>query len=754
MKVQVYLLESNREYDILYTYLAPTASFRDVLPVRGTFVQVPFGPQNKPREAVVWDCCASDTEAHAAAYRLKTILQIEPDTPPLNARELDLCLALQKQYLCTFGDAVRCVRPYRGKRQDVGVSVQFVALCQAPEAVRQAIDGGVYRQIGQIRILEILLEQGEAMPKEQLLAAAGCSDSGIKTLVKKGVVRVDVQKVDRGADDVLLPSHELQLPVYAKHPLNDAQQAAFQAVRTAIEREIPGTFLLHGVTGSGKTEVYMQLIHWVVNRGGHTVMLVPEISLTPQLLSLFTARFGHQVAVLHSRLTDAQRRREWGRIQRGEVHIVVGARSAVFAPFAQVDLMILDEVHDSSYRAEEAGLKYHAKEVAEIRCRAKGVVLCGSATPDVSMVYAAKQGRIGYLPLPERVRHLPLPTVSLVDMREEARAAGCVPIFSRELIARMKENYRQGLQTLLFVGRRGYSSGLLCRECGRSMKCRKCNVAMTYHASGKRLICHYCGNTVQAPTSCPACGSTYLEYRGIGTERVQQELQRLFPGAQVLRMDADTTAKKDGHARILKTFAEDRVPFMVGTQMITKGHDFPGVTLVGVLHTDGLLNAPDYRSGERAFQLLTQVSGRAGRGDYPGHVVIQAYDVDHYAITAAQHHDYGEFYQNEIVIRENLWYPPYCTVCSLQLQCEDDRAGFVAWKEAVAMLRNLLPQLTLQGPVEVWGPSRAPVPKVNGLYRWVIHIKAQDRADAVLLLQTWLPQKKLANKMRLTYTFE
>ena len=286
------------------------------------------------------------------------------------------------------------------------------------------------------------------------------------------------------------------------------------------------------------------------------------------------------------------------------------------------------------------------------------------------------------------------------------------------------------------------------------MKCSKCNVPMTYHATGKRLICHYCGNTVQAPTRCPACNSPYLEYRGTGTERIEQELKRLFPEAKVLRMDADTTAKKDGHGKILKEFANGDVPFLVGTQMITKGHDFPGVTLVGVLNTDGILNTPEYRASERAFQLLTQVAGRAGRGDVPGHVVIQAYDIDNYAISAAQNHNYTEFYRNEIVIRQNLWYPPYCTICSLQLTCEDDKAGFLCWKQAKEQLQSMKESVDFLGDVEVWGPSRAPVPKVNGQYRWLINIKASYREDAVSLLKAWLPVKKLGGKMRLTYTFE
>ncbi len=752
MKVQVYLLESNREYDILYTYLAPSTPETAVPLVRGTFVWVPFGPKNTPREAVVWDIVA---ECHdGKPYKLKSMLYVDPDTPPLNDRELALCLDLQTHYMCTFGDAVRVVRPYRGKKNKLGSQIRYAELCQGEETLREKLNAGTFRNIGQIRMVEILLEQHEAMPCEQLASLAGCSVSVVKTLEKKGVLRIFRQRVDRDAAQSLLPDLNQQMPVYAPHTLNAKQQNAYDRICRAMEAGETGTFLLHGVTGSGKTEVYMQLIAHIAMQGGNVIMLVPEISLTPQLLSLFTVRFGSRVAVLHSRLTDAQRVREWHRIERGEVNIVVGARSAVFAPFREIDLVILDEAHDASYKAEEAGLKYHAKEVAEIRCAKAGIVLLGSATPDVSTRYQAEAGTIEYLHLPKRVGERPLPTVHLVDMREETRASGCVPIFSRELIARMRANYEAGLQTLLFVGRRGYSSGLFCRECGRTMKCGKCNIPMTYHASGKRLICHYCGNTVQAPTQCPACNSPYLEYRGIGTERIEQELYRLFPEAKILRMDADTTAKKDGHGKILKEFAKGDVPFLVGTQMITKGHDFPGVTLVGVLNTDGILNAPEYRATERAFQLLTQVSGRAGRGAVPGHVVIQAYDMDNYAISATLHHDYEEFYQNEIVIRKNLWYPPYCTICSLHLTCEDDRKGFLCWKQEKARLDTIRASMDFIGEVEVWGPSRAPMPKVNGQYRWLINIKASDREDAVSLLRAWLPVKKLGGKMRLTYTFE
>ena len=753
MKVQVYLLESNREYDILYTYLAPSPSETDVPLVRGTFVWVPFGSQNKPKEAVVWE--TESNEPTQTRYQIKTISEVDGETLPLTKEEVDLCQRLQAHYLCTLGDAIRCVRPYRGKKNEVGREVLFCKLNQPEADVRNALDQGLFRNIGQIRILEILLTQKEPMPLNQLLSDAGCgSRSPVHTLEKKGILTTFLQRTDALESKQALPGKDLQLPTYAQHVLNEAQQRAFDQVDAAIAQGNPATFLLHGVTGSGKTEVYMQLIRRVVETGGNVIMLVPEISLTPQLLSLFTARFGNRIAVLHSRLTEAQRLREWHRIERGDVQIVVGARSGVFAPFLKVDLVILDEFHDHSYQADDAGMKYHAKDVAESRCRRQGVVLLGSATPDISVYHRAKAGEVQYLSLPERVGSRPLPEVSVVDMREEIHCAGCIPIFSRELRDRMRENYEKGLQTLIFVGRRGFASGLLCRECGRSMKCGKCNIPMTYHAASNRLICHYCGNTVTAPSVCPACNSPYLEYRGIGTERVVQEIQRLFPGANVLRMDADTTLGKDGHGKILKAFSTGEVPFLVGTQMITKGHDFPGVTLVGVLNTDGLLNSPEYRGEERAFQLLTQVAGRGGRGNDPGHVVIQVYDVDNYAVSSAKHHNYGKFYQNEIVIRENLWYPPYCTLCSVQLTCEDDKKGFLWGKKAVEELRKIAEMLPCSGKLEVWGPSRAPVPKVNGQYRWRITVKAERREDGVSLLKAWLPVKKLGAKMRLTYTFE
>lgn len=756
MKVQVYLLESNREYDILYTYLAPSTSETAVPLVRGTFVWVPFGPQNKPKEAVVWETDVSLASSDSGKpYRIKSLTEIDMQTPPLTAEEIELCRRLQNHYLCTFGDAVRCVRPYRGKKNEIGREVLVCQLNQPETDVRNALKQGLFRNIGQIRVLEHLLVQTQPIPLNQLLSEAGCgSRSPVDTLEKKGVLTTFRQRIDNLEDKRALPGEELQMPTYAPHKLNEAQQVAFDQISEAVSKGTPATFLLHGVTGSGKTEVYMQLIREVIEKGGNVIMLVPEISLTPQLLSLFTTRFGNRIAVLHSRLTEAQKLREWHRIERGEVRIAVGARSGIFAPFDRVDLVILDEFHDHSYQSEEAGMKYHAKEVAEIRCKEHGVVLLGSATPDVSVYHRAKAGEIQYLSLPERVGSRPLPTVSVVDMREEIHCMGCIPIFSRELQKRMKENYEKGLQTLIFVGRRGFASGLLCRECGRSMKCSKCNIPMTYHASGNRLICHYCGNTVAAPSTCPACHSPYLEYRGIGTERVVQEIQRLFPNATVLRMDADTTLGKDGHGKILKEFSSGEVPFLVGTQMITKGHDFSGVTLVGVLNTDGLLNSPEYRGEERAFQLLTQVAGRAGRGNVPGHVVIQAYDVDNYAISSARHHNYEEFYQNEIVIRENLWYPPYCTICSLQLTCEDDRKGFLCWKQEKERLETIKASMDFKEDVEVWGPSRAPMPKVNGQYRWLINIKASYREDAASLLKAWLPVKKLGGKMRLTYTFE
>ncbi len=738
MIVNVFLLQSAGEYDTEYSYLVDGTLAGAI--VRGSFVMVPFGIRDTEREAVVWSVQACT----AVSRPLKRILSQIDWYEPLEAEAMTLCERIREKYFCTMGEAVKCLLPPAVRK---GTQVRFAVLAEPQEKIARLIASGAFRNMKQIRLLELLAEAPEGMPVEEAARMAGCGTGVAETLAKNGHLLIEKRRM-RKEQPAALP--QTGLPTYERHMLNPGQQQAYDTVVRLLARRRFAECLLHGVTGSGKTEVYMQLISHVLSWGGNAVMLVPEISLTPQMTAHFTARFGDRVAVLHSGLSSGSRNAQWHRIRSGAVSVVLGARSAVFAPFREIALFILDEEQEHSYLSEDMMPRYHAAEIARMRADMMGaVVLYGSATPGIDTFYRAASGQIAYLRLSQRAGTGRLPEICLTDMREE-RYAGCDSLFSRGLQEAMRENAAQGGQTILFVHRRGFSRQIVCRACGRTMKCGRCNIPMTCHAASGRLICHYCGNTVLTPERCPACGSNDLERRGCGTERVEEALSALFPGQEVLRMDTDTTAEKGGHAKILKQFSDGRAAFLVGTQMIAKGHDFPGVTLVGVLSADSLLNMPDYRASERAFQLLTQVAGRAGRGDRAGRVILQAYNIDDYAITAAAHQDYGEFYQNEIVVRENLWYPPFCSMYMLRCSGEDDKAVFSHCRTCLDMLRTAAAQLTAEQPcrIELLGPTREDMPKVNGRYRWRLLAKAENEEVLHRLFQRFAADYKRKKNIR------
>jgi replication restart DNA helicase PriA len=416
----------------------------------------------------------------------------------------------------------------------------------------------------------------------------------------------------------------------------------------------------------------MRAIEAVLARGRSAIVLVPEIALTPQLAGTFHERFGSRVALLHSRLSAGERYDEWRRVERGEARVVVGARSAVFAPARNLGLVVVDEEHENSYKQEESP-RYHAREVACERARVAGCVcVLGSATPSVESFYRARTGEYDYIALTTRVEMRPLPSVEVVDMREEL-ARGNRSIFSRALARAIRERLARREQVILFLNRRGHSTFVLCRECGHALRCPECDVALTYHAEEGRMRCHYCDHEEAVPDTCPKCGSSYIKYFGAGTERIEREVMRVFPQARVVRMDLDTTRTKRAHENIVNMFRGGEYDILVGTQMVAKGHDFPRVTLVGVVSADTCLNLPDYKAGERTFQLLTQVAGRAGRGERPGQVIIQTYAPDHYAVQRARDHDYLGFYEEEIRARRDLLYPPFVHLVLVVVSGEDPR---------------------------------------------------------------------------------
>jgi primosomal protein N' (replication factor Y) len=541
----------------------------------------------------------------------------------------------------------------------------------------------------------------------------------IAALVKRGLV----ERLER--DLFRTPAYEADARSREKHVLNPDQAAALAAIADVVRRGEFRTFLLRGVTGSGKTEVYLQVIEYVLGLGRNAILLVPEISLTPQTVGRFIARFQQDVAVLHSGLGQGERFDEWRRAQRGDVRIVVGARSAVFAPLAHLGIIIVDEEHDTSYKQSDAP-RYHARDVAVMRAKMAGAVaVLGSATPSVESYYNTETGKFARLELPRRATRGSLPRVQLVDMREETRETGGEVILSRTLEEAVRERVSAGEQVVLLLNRRGYSPFVLCPKCGWVAECANCNVSLTYHASGAFLSCHYCNARTDVPGLCGKCQFHPLLFLGTGTQKAEDFLMRALRDARIARMDADTTAGKGGHAKILGRFAAGEIDILIGTQMIAKGHDYPGVTLVGVLNADTSLTLPDFRAAENAFQLLTQVAGRAGRGDRAGIVILQSYRPNHYAIRAAMHHDYEAFYRREIAERRSTGYPPLRRMINFGIESEDP---LVAERSAMLLHRLVREQAALKEirASEILGPSPAVVHRVKKRYRWNLAVLSRS----------------------------
>jgi len=473
------------------------------------------------------------------------------------------------------------------------------------------------------------------------------------------------------------------------------------------------------VTGSGKTEIYLRAIEEVLNQGREAIVLVPEISLTPQLLSRFKDRFGENLSLLHSGLGRGERYDQWRRIWKGEVKIALGARSAIFAPFKKVGIIVVDEEHEPSYKQEEK-LKYHARDLAVVRAKQdEATLLLGTATPSLESFYNAEKGKFHLLSLPERIEGKPLPRVEVVDIKGEGG------LLSEKVKRALQKNMEEKKQSLLFLNRRGFAQFILCPDCGFTFKCPNCSVTLTHHLKDHSLRCHYCDYRISAPGSCPRCQSDRLMGMGIGTERLEQEIRNLFPGAQVSRMDRDTTSRRRAHQQILLGLESGKIDILVGTQMIVKGHDFPNVTFVGVVSADTSLHFPDFRSSERTFQLLTQVAGRAGRGEVLGEVIIQTFNPDHYSILKAKDHDFIGFYQEECQFRKALDYPPFSRLINFRLTGNSEKGTETMAEELGKVGRTLLKKKYLKG-MEILGPSAAPFTKMKGKFRWQMLVKGKS----------------------------
>lgn len=777
---------ATRKFDRVFHYRIPEYGYNALVP--GVRVIVPFGRSDRPVEGYVLGL--SDQEGEAG--ELKEIKEMIDDKPVLQPDMLELCRWMKKRYICTYSDAIRCMLPPGGTtksmrvlrleqyKEDLTASAQKIVdalkesgdeceydelkerlgirnfsqsikkldesgiitvheeystrvkeklvrvafLIRSAEEVIEEIESNRIRKIQQIRVLEMLLDS-EYISVSDIVRFAGVSAGVVNTLKKNGYI--DFKNIE------VLREPGTVKDVKSTCPLEPTpqQKSAIDYIRGYLDRGEFREILLHGVTGSGKTEVYLQLIQYCIEKGREAIVLVPEISLTPQMVERFKGRFGEHVAVLHSRLSLGERYDQWRMIHEGKIQVVVGARSAIFAPLQSLGIVIIDEEHENTYKSETTP-KYHVRDIAAKRCEwSKAVLLYGSATPSVETYFRAIQGQISLIEMTERANHMVLPEVTMIDMRKELED-GNRSIFSRKLESEIEKNIQQGQQTLLFLNRRGYASFVLCRKCGFTLRCPNCNITLTYHASDNRLICHYCGYTIKNVELCPKCKSNYIRGFGTGTQKVEDEIKKNFPDSSVIRMDADTTTGKNSHEILLRTFREKNINIMVGTQMIAKGHDFPNVTLVGILAADSLLNIGDYKASERTFQLITQVAGRAGRGEIPGRVIIQSYNTEDFSIKAACTHDFITFYHQEIMIRQRLNYPPFTNIATVMLSGTNDRYVFGTSKRVGNEIALKFDEIRTEA--EIMKPSRAPISKIKNKYRWRIVIKCKDIGQLIDVL--------------------
>lgn len=681
---------AHSEVDKIFDYVC------DVPVQAGARVAVPFG-----RSAATGFVIRVKETSDYPADKLKKVYRVEEGTPALNAECLSLAAAVAKRYRVPLALSLRLFIPPEMRTGKVAETYRTFA--------RFAEDVLIKNAPQQAACLAFLRQNGET-DAAVLRAKFG---GAVNALVKKGGIVLEKRRVLRD------PYKDVESKA-AEHALTQMQRRAVEAVQ-GTDKTVT---LLHGVTGSGKTEVYLTLIADALQKGKTALFLVPEISLTPQMLAQLRARFGSAVAILHSGLSAGERFDEWQRLREGSARIAVGARSAVFAPVENVGILVIDEEHDGSYSSETAP-RYNTFDIAFLRARYNGCKLVlGSATPSVETYKRALDGEFALVRMPDRINARPLPDVNIVDMRREVKRGNPSP-FSAALRERLAATLSEGQQAILFLNRRGYSQTVLCRDCGYVAKCEQCDVSLTYHSEENCLKCHYCGARYKMLTACPSCGGTHIYYSGTGTQRVVGDLKKLFPSARILRMDNDTTSGKEGHYRILRQFAERQADILVGTQMVAKGHDFPLVTLVGILDADMSLHFPDYRSNERTFQLVTQVAGRSGRGSERGDVVLQTYDPDNAILRFAAAYDYEGFYRHEINLRAATMFPPFALIVRVMVSSADDRAALDALRTVYERLQAVY--LSAQEEFLFFNRMHAPIKRIQGKYRYQVLMRLTSR---------------------------
>lgn len=702
---------AHEKVDRPFQYRVPE-NMRETLK-EGMCVLVPFGAGNKFIKGYV---IAFKDTPEWDVDRIKEIKEIAEGDVPVMERQMKLAAYLKRNYGSTMIQALKTVLP--AKKNVRAVENKSVRLIVSEEETGAFLDNfSKKHQVAKVRLLNELLLV-DTLPYGLITTKLHVSASTVKSLEKQGIIEIRTENAYRNPIK-LKPGRDV------KKKLSDEQQTVVNEVLADFDAGIRKTYLVHGITGSGKTEVYMNLIEEMVKRGKQSIVLIPEIALTYQTLLRFYTRFGDRVSVLNSSLSAGEKYDQCRRAEKGEIDIIIGPRSALFTPFPNIGLIVMDEEQENSYKSEVSP-KYHAREVAEEVAGMHGAsVVLGSATPSLEAYYRAEKGEYRLFTLNKRLTGGNLPKVHIVDLREELRD-GNRSIFSTRLQELMTDRLKKKEQIMLFLNRRGYAGFISCRACGHVVKCPHCDVSLSEH-KGNRMICHYCGYTTEKVKLCPSCGSKYIAGFRAGTQQIEEKLHQMYPEARILRMDADTTGKKDSYDNILSAFANHEADILLGTQMIVKGHDFPKVTLVGVLAADMSLSVGDYRAAERTFSLLTQAVGRAGRGELLGEAVIQTYQPEHYSVVHAANQDYRAFYEEEILYRELLRYPPVCHMMAVQIFAAEEKRGENLARELAGIAGEYADDKEERTKrLLVIGPTPAAIGKIQDVFRFVFYVKYES----------------------------
>lgn len=694
-----------------YDYLVPDALRHQLQP--GMRVEVPFARRKTAK--IGW--CVDINAGMLKKDGLREILSIVCKESVCDRHLVELASWMAEYYHNPVAIVLDTLIPM-SVRKGIGAKEQVV-YSLLPIAADETILQGL--SVKQRRVIEELRNSGESLTSRDLAKRALCTESPIRSLVGRGLLKASRERISRD-DFSHIPSvvHHIKVPI-VNGDLSIEQKHALSAIDSAVVAKAFKAFLLHGVTGSGKTEVYMRSIDCVLKSGRSAIVLVPEISLAPQTLSIFAERF-QNVLILHSQMSVSERYLKWHDIRKGKVDVVIGPRSALFSPMPQLGLIIIDEEHDSSFK-QNSQPRYHARRVAYELAKLLDIpIILGSATPSIESYYAAKSGKIQLLSMPSRVLNRPMPKVELVDLRSKEEAG--VGVLSRTLVEGIHNALNADGQVMLLLNRRGFSTQIQCPYCGQTVSCPNCDLPLTYHKEGAKALCHYCNYNVTSPKTCPSCGSKTIRYTGTGTQKLEAEIRASFPGVEIARLDSDTAGKSGQHEKILSKFRIGQVKILLGTQMIAKGLDFPNVLTVGVINADNALHFPDFRAAERAFQLITQVAGRAGRGNRPGKVIVQTFTPEHYALVFAADHNYSAFFNQEIIERKNLSYPPFTRLARILIR------GFsqpIIESYAQAITRKIESKFKELGTyIRILGPAMPPIEKIKNKFRMHIIILCED----------------------------